>query len=93
MNETQIDKRLLLGKIDSHRTQMRRDLESFRRQLAPASLLVAWSKRWVPLSRSIDVLTRTLGIDEKGRWGKWARFASLAALALPLIRFVARRGR
>jgi len=93
MNKTQFDKRLLQGKIESNRAMLRLELRSIKRQLEPASLLVAWSKRWVPLSRSIDTLMRTLGIDEGGRWSRWARYASLAALALPLIKYVTWRDR
>ena len=91
MNRTQLDKRLLLGQIESHRAQVRVEFRSIKRQFAPASILTAWGKRWEPLSRSIDTLTRTLGIDQSGPWGRCARYASIAALALPLIRFVVSR--
>lgn len=93
MTDIELEKRLIQERIASHRQAFRAEIRSIRHRIRPASLLVSWSKRWVPLSRSIDTLTRMLGVDGGGRWAKWLRYASLGALAAPLIKHLLWRRR
>jgi hypothetical protein len=93
MNGTALEKRLLLHTIDAHRSLLRLEIKSIGARLRPIALLTAWGRRWSPLSKSIDEVVHTFGIDRRSRWARWTRYASLIALLLPLIRSIASRRR